>query len=135
MTGLENVSIIDQYVVQNLTWSRFYLSSTLLNSLLHQVLTLVILTDTIPKAYVTTMKTDISDSYNALENNVNHLKSRKLRSGPGENVADFCAAILVDAEILESSGAFNTKLLGYITHTTEGNYDCKFSIREIHNSN
>ena len=44
------------------------------------------------------------------------MKSLKLKSYPGENVTDFCAAILVDSERLESAGAFKPDHLGYIIH-------------------
>ena len=43
------------------------------------------------------------------------MKSLKLRSYPGENITDCCAAILVDAERLEVFGAFRPDHLGYIT--------------------
>ena len=42
------------------------------------------------------------------------MKSLKLKSYPGENVTDCCAAILVDAEHLESAGALKPEHLGYI---------------------
>ena len=45
----------DQYVVQNLTWSVVYLRSTLSNTLLQRVLTLVPLTATGPEVYVAIM--------------------------------------------------------------------------------
>ena len=56
----------DQYVVQNLTWSGVYLRSTLSNTLLQKVLTLVPLTATGPEVFVATMTTFLSDSYDAL---------------------------------------------------------------------
>ena len=43
------------------------------------------------------------------------MKSLKIKSYPGENVTDLCAAILVYAEHLESAGAFKPEHLGYIT--------------------
>ena len=95
----------DQYVVQNLTLSGVYLKSTLSNTLLQKVLTLVPLTATGPEVYVAIMTAFLSDSYDALEETLNHMKSLKLKSYPGENVTDCCAAILVDAERLESAGA------------------------------
>ena len=104
----------DQYVVQNLTWSGVYLRSTLLNTILQKVQTLVPLTATGPEVYVATMTTFLYDSYDALEETLNHMKSHKLKSYPGENVTDCCAAILVYAERLESSGAFKPEHLGYI---------------------
>ena len=44
------------------------------------------------------------------------MKSLKLKIYPGENVTELCASILVDAERLESAGAFKPEHLGYITH-------------------
>ena len=93
-----------QYVVQNLTWSEVYLRSTLSNTLLQKVLTLVPLTATGPEVYVATMTTFLSDSYDALEETLNHMKIIKLKSYPGENVTDCCAAILVDAGALRVPG-------------------------------
>ena len=43
------------------------------------------------------------------------MKSLKLKSYPGDNVTDYCAAILVDADHLESDGALKYEHLGYIT--------------------
>ena len=48
-------SEVDQYIVQNLTWSGVYLRSTLANDLLQKVLTLVPLTATGPEVYVATI--------------------------------------------------------------------------------
>ena len=56
----------DYYVVQNLTWSGVYLRRTLSNDLLHKLLTLVPLTETLPELYDTTMATFLSYLYNAL---------------------------------------------------------------------
>ena len=64
------------------------------------------LTATVPEVFVTTMNTFFSNSYDALEENLTHMKSFKLKIYPGENVKDCCAEILVDAEILESAGSF-----------------------------
>ena len=121
----------DQYVVQNLTWSGVYLRSTLSNTLLLKVLTLVLLTATGPEVFVATMTTFLSDSYDALEETLNHMKSLKLKSYPGENVTDCCAAILVDAERLESAGAFKPEHLGYITHIFEDTSDSRFRLWAI----
>ena len=104
-----------QYVVQNLTWSGVYMRSTLSIILLQKVLTLMPLTSTVPELFVATMATSISDSYDALEETINHIKSLKLKIYPGENVTDCCAAILVDAERLASARAFKPEHLGYIT--------------------
>ena len=118
----------DQYVVQNLTWSGVYLRITLSNTLLQKVLTLVPLTATGPIVFVATMTTFFFDSYDALEETLNHMKSLKLKSYPGENVADCCTAILVHAERLESSGAFKPDHLGYITHIFEDSSDSRFRL-------
>ena len=61
--SLHKGSEADQYVVQNMTWSVVYLMSTLSNTLIQKVLTLVLLTETIPEVFVATMATFISDSY------------------------------------------------------------------------
>ena len=53
--SLLKVSEADQYVVQNLTWSGVYLRSTLTNTSLQKVLTLVLLTATGPEVYVAIM--------------------------------------------------------------------------------
>ena len=66
-----------------------------------------------PEVFVNTMTTFLSDSYVALEETLNNMKSLKLMSYPGENVTDCCAVILVDAQRLESSGAFKPEHLGY----------------------
>ena len=58
------------------------------------------------------MTTFLSDSYDALEDTLTHMKSLKLKFYPGENVVYFCATILLDAECLESAGAFNPEHLG-----------------------
>ena len=97
-------SEVDQCVVQNLTWSGVYLRSTLSNTLLQKVLALVPLTATGPEVYVAIMTTFLSDYYDALEETLNHMKSLKLKSYPGGNVTYCCAAILLDAECLESAG-------------------------------
>ena len=94
---LLKVSEADQYAVQNFTWSGVYLRRTLSNTLLQKVLTLVLLTATGPEFFVATMTKFLSNSYDALEETLNHMKSLKLKSYPGENVTDFCAEILVDA--------------------------------------
>ena len=73
---------------------------------------MVPLTETGPEVYVTIMTTFLSDYYDALEETLNHMKSLKLKSYPGENVTYCCASILVDAERLESAGAFKPEHLG-----------------------
>ena len=113
--SLQKGSESDQYVVQNLTWSGVYLRSTLSNTLLQKVLTLVPLTSTRPEVFVATMTTFLSGSYDYLEETLNHMKSLKLKRYPGESVTDYCAEILVDAERLESAVAFKPDHLWYIT--------------------
>ena len=56
------------------------------------------------------------------------MKSLKLKSYPGENVKDCCAAILVDAERLESATAFKTEHIGYITRIFEDTSDSRFRL-------
>ena len=76
-----------------------------------------------PEVCVATMTTFLSDSYDALEETLNHMKSLKLKNYPGENVTDCCAAILVDAERLESAGDFKPEHIGYTTHIFEDTYE------------
>ena len=52
----------------------------------------------------------------------------KLKSYRGENVTDFCAAILVDTERLESAEAFKPEHLGYITRIFEDTSDSIFRL-------
>ena len=121
----------DQYVVQNLMWSGVYLRSTLSNTFLRKLLTLVPLTATGPGVFFATMTTFLSDSHDTLEETLTHMKSLKLKSYPGENVTDFCAAILVDAERLDSDGAFKPEHLGYITCIFEDTSDSRFRLWDI----
>ena len=51
------------------------------------------------------------------------MKSLKLKIDPGRIVTYCCTEILVDAERVESSGAFNPEHLRYITHIFEDTYD------------
>ena len=74
---------VDQYIVQNLTWSGVYLKSTLSKDVLKKVMTLVLLTSTGPEVYVATIPTIISDSYYSLVDNINHMKRLKLKYNPG----------------------------------------------------
>ena len=87
----------DQYVVKNLMWSGVYLKSILSNTLLQKALTLVPLTATGPEVFVATMTIFLSDYHDALEETLNHMKSLKQKSYPGESVTYCCEAILVDA--------------------------------------
>ena len=77
------------------------------------------------------MTSFLFDSYDALEETLNHMKSLKLKIYPGGNVTDCCAAILVDSERLESAGAFNPENLGYITHIFEDTSDSIFRMWAI----
>ena len=61
------------------------------------------------------------------------MKSLKLKSYPGENITDCCAAIFVDAERLESAEALKPEHLGYINHIFEDISDSRFRIWKIHN--
>ena len=56
----------DQCVVQNLTWLGVYLRSTLSNTILQKVLTLVPLIVTGPRVFVATMTKFLSDSFDDL---------------------------------------------------------------------
>ena len=121
----------DQYVVQNFTWSGVYLRSNLSNTLLQKVMTLVPLTATVPEVFVVTMTTFLSGSYDALGETINHMKSLKLKSYPGENVTYCCAEILVYAERLESARVFKPDHLRYITRIFEDNSDLRFRMWAI----
>ena len=57
----------------------------------------------------------LSDSYDTFYETLIHIKSLKLKNYPGENVTDCSAWVLVDAEQLDSAGAFRPDHLGYIT--------------------
>ena len=81
-----------------------------------------------PEVFVATMKKFISEYYDVLEETLTHMKSIKLKNYPGENITDFCVTILVDAERLESSGAFKPEHLGYITSIFEDTSDSRFRI-------
>ena len=59
------------------------------------------------------------------------MNSLKLKSYPGENVTDCCAAILVDDEHLESSGDFKPEHLGYITRIFEDSSDSRLRVWDI----
>ena len=77
------------------------------------------------------MTTFISDYYDDLEETINHMKSLKLKMYPGENVKYFWAEILVDADLLDSAGAFKHEHLGYITHIFEDTSDPRFRLWDI----
>ena len=59
------------------------------------------------------------------------MKSLKLKNYPGEDVTDCCAAILVDAERLESAGTFKPEHLGYIIRIFEDTSDSRFRLWDI----
>ena len=61
----------------------------------------------------------------------NHIKSLKLNSYQGGNVAYCCAAILVDSELLESARSFKPEHLGCITHIFEDTSDSRFRLCDI----
>ena len=77
---------------------------------------MVPLTETVPKIYVSTMTTIISNYYDYLVETLTHTKSIKLKDRPGENVVDFCDVTLVDDECLAGIGAVNPKHFDYIIH-------------------
>ena len=87
-------------MIKKPTCSGVYLRSTFSNNLFHKLLILVPLRATGPEAFVATMTIFISNSYDALEETLTHMKSLKLKSYPGENIKYFCDVILVDAERL-----------------------------------
>ena len=92
---------------------------------------MVPLTATRPEVFVATMNKFLSGSYDSLEETLTHTKILKLKSYPGENVKDCCEAILVDAERLESAGAFKPEHLGYITCIFEDTSDSIFRMQDI----
>ena len=77
---LQKFSNSNKYVVQNLVWSGVYMMSTFSNALLQKVLTLVLLKAIVSEVYVVTMTIFISDSYDALEETLTHMKMIKLNS-------------------------------------------------------
>ena len=95
-------------------------------SILERVMKLVPLTSTGPEIYVATMTTVLFNAYGSLVDNMNHMKSIKLKNLLGENIADCPDAILVDAERLESAGAFNPEHLGYTICIFEDTSDSRF---------
>ena len=84
--------------------------------------------ETGPDFFVTTMTKFLSNSYDDLEETLTHMKSLKLKINPGENVSDFCAEILVDAERLKIAGTFKPEHLGYITRIFENTSDYIFRL-------
>ena len=84
-----------------------------------------------PAVFVAIMTTFLPNYYDALEYILTHMKSIKLKSYPGYNVIDCCAEILVDAERLDSAGAFKPEHIGYITRIFEDTYDSMFRLLGI----
>ena len=62
------------------------------------------------------------------------MKSLKLKSCHGENVADFFDEILVDAERLESDGSSKHEHFKYITHIFEHTSNYILSLSDIQNN-
>ena len=77
----------------NLAWSGVYLSSTLSKTLLKKVLTLVLMTATIPEVYVSTLTIFLSNSYYDFKETLTHMKSLKINIYIGETVTDYSADI------------------------------------------
>ena len=92
---------------------------------------MVPMTATGPEVFVDTMATFLSDSYDALEETINHMKSLKLKSYQGENVIDCCSEILVYAERLERAGALKPEHIGYITCIFENTCDSRVRLWDI----
>ena len=59
------------------------------------------------------------------------MNSLQLKSFSGENVADCCVAIFVDADCLESARYFKPEHLGYITRIFEDISDSRFRLWAI----
>ena len=130
VTSLHKGSKSDKYIAHNLTWSGAYLSSNLSSDILQKVLKLVPLTETEPEVYVVTIINIISDPYDSLVETINLMKSIKLKDHLGENAAECCDEILVDAGCLESAGTFKPEPLVYIIHILEDTSDSRFHIWE-----
>ena len=56
------------------------------------------MTETVPEVFVVTTTIFSSNFNNTMEETLTHMKSLKFKSYPEENVADFCAAIMLYAE-------------------------------------
>ena len=117
---------VDQYVVQKLIWSGMYLRSNLSYALLYKILKLVPLTATVTEVYVPTTTSAISDSYDSLVDTLNHTKSLNIKDNAWGDVTNFCDAILLDTERLESAGEFKPEHLGYIIRIFEDTSDYRF---------
>ena len=62
-------------------------------TLLNKVLTLVPITEIGPELFFANMTKFLSDSYDALEDTLTHMKSLKLKSYTGETITYFCTEI------------------------------------------
>ena len=100
-----------QYVVQKLKWSGVYPRNNCYNAIPQKVLMLVKFTETGLKVYVATTTKFLSYLYDALEGNINCLKSLKLKRYMVENIKYFYIAILVGSECLKSAVVFKTENL------------------------
>ena len=118
----------DKYMEHKLTLSGAYLRSTLSDARIQKVLKLLSMIDTGPEVFVATMITVLYNSYAYLVETLNHMKGLKLKYHTWDNVKDCCDAVLLDADRLESAGAFNHKYLGYIIHIFEDTSDYRLYI-------
>ena len=78
--------------------------------------------------YVTTMIAVIYGSYDSLVDNLNYIKSLKIKDNPGGNIIDCSGAILVDAKYLDSDITFKPNNLGYIVCIFYYTYDSIFHL-------
>ena len=99
-----------------------------MSTLLQKILKILPLTATGPEVYVATMTNVLSGYYYSLVDNINHMKSLKLKDHMGVYIADCCDAILINVDRLESSAAFKAKHLVYIICIFE---DTSYSIFHI----
>ena len=84
--SLQKGSEADQYVVENLTWLGVYLRSTLSNTPLQKVLTLVPLIATGPEVFVATMTIFFSYYYDDLKDTLTRMKSLRLQGIQGRTL-------------------------------------------------
>ena len=110
-------------MVQNLVWSVLYLRNTLSSALLQKVMTLFLITSTVPEFYVSIMTTFIYYLYVALES---HFNSIKLKSFLRDNFTHFCAVILASTEYLDTYRELKHENFGYITRIFEDTSDYRF---------
>ena len=93
---------------------------------------MVTLTKTRPKVYVATITTIIYNSHGSLVETLNHMRNQKVKDHPGGNVADCCDTILIDAERLESAGAFKPKHLSCIIRIFRNTSNSRFYLWATH---